>query len=137
MRTLPIEDGDIRTDSLGNLKIVDKLESVENRIIVRLNWLQGEWFLDLVGGVPYVNSIFIRPATTAIISEILSSRIRSVTDVIDVENVNVELNSVSRKMSYSAIVRTNFGNTRLTLLTEATTSSVGRAFDVSFSGAYD
>ena len=132
MRSLSL-DGDLLVGPDGNIAVVDRLESLRQRVVEQLNWMRGEWFLDLTGGVPYVERIFVRPIAPAVVSSIISDRIRSVPDVESVEDAQIAIDPKTRNMTYVATVRSRFGDERITL--RAPTSR-GRAFDASFSEAY-
>lgn len=131
MRTLAIVANDLALNAFGNIVIADSLDTVEQRIVRRLNWAKGEWFLDVTGGVPYLEEVFVRPASLAVIALVLSSRIRPIDDVIGVEVPESSIDEESRKFAMTIIVRTTFGRTTLKLSGPANSSS-GLMLNTSF-----
>ena len=101
---------DIRLDSRGNLAVVDELEDLRQRLIQKLRWELGEWFVATSRGVPYRNRIFSRSISVGLAASILTDQIRSergVTNVLDVEAV---INFQTRRMTYRARVVSDFGD---------------------------
>ena len=54
----PVKE-DLRLDKDGNIAIAEEQEDVRQRIIERLRYWQGEWFINPRGGVPYRTGVFI------------------------------------------------------------------------------
>ena len=51
------EDGDIEFDSLHNLKMVDGLDEVKQRLRLTLGTNRGEWFLNKKFGIPWIDML--------------------------------------------------------------------------------
>ena len=101
---------DIRIDQRGNLEVVDGLEDVRQRVLERLRYWLGQWFLTVQDGVPYRPEIFQRSTTAGLAAAIVTDQIRSVEEVTGVSNVVATLDPVTRSMTYSARVSTTQGS---------------------------
>ena len=116
MRTLSTFDADrtnnqdLRLDGRGNLAVVSEIEDVRQRVVQRLRWSLGEWFLRTGDGVPYRQRVFTTGTSVGLASAVITEHIlgeRGVTAVLD---VSAEIDFETRRMSYSARVITDFGD---------------------------
>ena len=101
---------DIRLDGRGNLAVVTEIEDVRQRVVERLRWSLGEWFLQAQDGVPYRTRVFTGATSIGLASAVITEQIlleRGVTAVLD---VFTDINFTSRRMTYSAKVMTDFGD---------------------------
>lgn len=105
---------DLRLTPRGDLELADGLEDIRQRVIERLRFWRGEWYLDLTDGVPYLQDVFTRPITADLSARIITEQIRSVRGVTGVRDVVAELQTVDRRLIYSAIVDTVYGTTQVT-----------------------
>ena len=101
---------DIRLDEFGNLAVVDGLEDVRQRVLERLRYWLGQWFLSVQDGVPYRPEIFQRSTTVGLAAAIVTDQIRTVEEVTGVSRVVATLDPVTRRMTYSALVSTEHGS---------------------------
>lgn len=101
---------DLQVDAQGNLVIVDQLEDVRQRVLFRLRFWLGQWFLQVRSGVPYRPEIFQRPTSVGLAAAVVSDQIRSVDEVTGVSEVFAEIDPLTRKMTYSATVSTRYGS---------------------------
>ena len=106
MRVLSAPDGDL---PVGNLAVVDGLESVRQRVAQRVRHYLGEWFLDTASGVPYHRDVLRRPASVGIAVAAVTHAIRSVEGVVDVLDAQGEIDSALRMLKYSATVKADSG----------------------------
>jgi|SRR5690554_937285 len=67
----------------GRLEMVDGLELVAQRLRVRLNRRLGEWIWDTRRGVPWLETVFVRPPNISAISTALKSEIIGTAGVIE------------------------------------------------------
>ena len=104
-----IDGQDIRITATGDLEIVDGLEDVRQRVIERLRFWLGQWFLGVHDGVPYRPEIFQRPTSVGLAAAVVSDQIRSVDEVTGVSKVFAEIDPLTRKMTYTATVSTPHG----------------------------
>ena len=101
---------DLRLDSKGNIAIVDGLESVRQRIIQRLLFWRGEWFLDTNAGVPYREAIFRNFRSAGLAGAVIGEQIERVEDVTGTADVEVTIDPDTRSARYDTnSVSTIFG----------------------------
>ena len=100
---------DLRLDGRGNLAVVDGLEDVRQRVVMRLKFLFGEWYQNIGLGMPYRSEIFTRPITIGLAESIISNAIRRVPGVTGVAQVRVSIEPVTRRLSYMVRVQTPYG----------------------------
>ena len=102
-------DQDLRLDDRGNLVVVRGVDDVRERVIEALRFQRGSWWLAASKGVPYRASIFVRPAFASTLSRIVGQTLLDVPGVAAVNNVDVSIDRVTRRMSYTADVTTDTG----------------------------
>lgn len=100
---------DLRVDAMGNLDLARGLESVRQRVIERVRFFAGEWFLDAAAGVPYYQRILTRPADTVLAAVAITDQIRDVDGVVDVRDVRAVIDPATRRLTWSATVDTDAG----------------------------
>ena len=111
---LQARDGqDIRLDERGNLAMAVGLEDVRQRVLERLRYWLAQWFLTVEDGVPYRPEIFQQTTTVGLAAAVVSNQIRSVEGVTGVGRVIAEIDPVTRRMTYSALVSTTQGDTEI------------------------
>lgn len=95
------EDGDLDVSS-NDLEFT---ESVRQQIAIRLKWFLGEWRWDPDEGLPYWDEILVKNPNTDLIESAIRSKIFEVTEVTEVDDVYVEIDSATRKATiyYTAI----------------------------------
>lgn len=81
----------------GQLSVLTENDSVVERVIQKLRFRIGEWFLDLRAGTPPLQG-----------ENVITSAIRSVEDVIDVKDPVFYIDS-NRSAFYSATIETRYG----------------------------
>ena len=104
---------DIHLDEHGNLAIATDQEDIKQRVIERLQYFFKEWFLAYEEGVPYFQDIFTRPVNSELVSSILTDQIRTVEGVLGVSNVRVEIDPITRHMTFFTIIQTEFGEIQI------------------------
>jgi hypothetical protein len=86
-------------------------EAVAQNVRSRLLLLQGEWFLDINAGVPYLQKITVRPADLAFTAAVLKQTILETDGVAEVTSFDLAMDQVARKLTVSATVTTEDGST--------------------------
>ena len=128
MITLAIDDNnDTFLDASGNVAIVDDAESLRQRLLERLQFFLGEWFLDETLGVPYFQQILQSNVDINIVSNIITNEILKESEVIRVEApvINtttakksqhpvISFDRTTRKFMYSASIVNDFTTFDLT-----------------------
>jgi hypothetical protein len=114
MATITVRALDENWDPLqgnGQANFLSDLDAMVQIIRSRLLLFQGEWFLDLLDGLPMFQSILGSQANTrtvAIMTSLITSRIRTTQYVMDVFDVASAYSN--RSFAYAAQVQTQFGS---------------------------
>ena len=82
---------------------------VLQNIVQRLRWFQGEWFLNVNGGVPYLQTIFIKGQSLSKIEAIFFSVISNTPGVVVITSFSVSFNSLTRLLTISFQCQTTSG----------------------------
>ena len=94
------------------LTVNDSDEEIRQRIIQRLKFFRGEWFLDLTEGLPYFQAIFVKGTPADIIEAAFKNRIIGTDGVVTLSRFDpIELDSKLRNLTVSFDVKTINGNT--------------------------
>ena len=103
MRTLAAPNGDL------DFQIVDGLPSLQQRLVQKLQFGRGEWFLDTSLGVPYIHEALGR--TDPVLSQqVITSQILADDEVTEVSDVTYEVaDAAKRRYKYTANVHSEFG----------------------------
>ena len=116
-RTLSMFGGDgcqdLHLDSRGNLAVASDLEDVRQRVVERLRFHSGQWYLDTQGGVPYRQEIFTRPVSAGLAAALITDQISQVAGVEAVRDVVATINASERRLTYRATVNTPFGEMQI------------------------
>lgn len=107
MKTLDGAGGDI------DFAVAEGLASVVQRVLQRLGFFRGEWFLDTAQGTPYINEVVGHQVDLALAKQAITSQIRGVPDVTGVSDVEISVDYKARRLSYSATVATIYGDTEI------------------------
>lgn len=115
MRTWFFKDGEPELDSLGNIKIIEGLDSLSENIDQRLQLFLGKYFMDTTKGVPYFEEILKKPVDPDLAASVLNSEILKEPEVTNIKNVTAGLDRDTRKFSYSVIIESVFGETEVSI----------------------
>jgi hypothetical protein len=103
-------DGDM-TFGQGLANFAQDAEAVAQNVRTRLYLILGEWFLDVEDGVPYLQSIFVKPADLALSESILKARIVDTEGVQELTNFQFLFDRNTRQVTVTGTVRTVYGTT--------------------------
>ena len=106
MKTIAAINGDIDP----TFALIDGVVSAEQRVLQRLNFLRGEWFLDTEAGVPYFDDILTKPTTLQLVAQTLEAVILSVPGVLGLSDTDADIDPRTRTFSFSATIQTASGN---------------------------
>ena len=102
--------GDLSVDRRGNLVIEQGLEAVRQRVLQRLHFVRGEWFLSDTEGVPYYQEMFAQPYSEGLAARVIASEVSNVAGVDNVEVVSSSLDSAGRRLLHLVLrIETDFG----------------------------
>ena len=103
-------NGDLSVDRHGNLVIEQGLEAVRQRVVQRLHFVRGEWFLSDTQGVPYYQELFGQPYNEGLAARVIASEVLKVTGVVNAEVVSTALDSTGgRLLRLELRIETGFG----------------------------
>ncbi|MDQ7745455.1 hypothetical protein [Hydrogenophaga pseudoflava] len=105
-----LDDAHDMTFGYGLGCIAERSEACAQNVKTRLLLLQGEWFLDLNAGVPWLQKILIKPARVLLANTIIRRRIATTPDVAEIVSYESNFASESRKLTVSVTVRTVYGD---------------------------
>ena len=112
---------DLKLDSTGDLDLskgtpmfVDGKDAIAQKILIRLRFFKGEWFLDKRLGVPYFQQIFLKGARLAVIAALLRKAISSTPGVVSLPTFSVSLDSRTRVLTTSFTATTSLGDVSFT-----------------------
>jgi len=96
-------DGDLNITEWGDISLT---ESVRQAVRIRLLWFFQEWRFSPGFGVPYWEDILIKNPNTARIRRIIREEVMSVDGVQDVVNMQMDINSSTRRalISFDAVL---------------------------------
>ena len=103
MRTLGATDGDL------DFTLIDGIESLRQRLVQRLLFWRGEWFLDTSQGVPYLPSVLGRQGSLTLLRQVITAYIEVDDEVTGVRNIEIEFRPTDRRAGYRADVDTIHG----------------------------
>ena len=116
MRTLGTKlvtlDNGLQVYDLDN-SVVDRLESVSQRVEQHLRFFVGSWFMDTRRGTPHFRDILGHQSSISLASTALSNAILEVDDTTAVRNMQIREIRDTRRLSYSAEVDTIYGPTQV------------------------
>lgn len=96
---------DLKLDANGDLDIstldlqitsLDGRDDLRQQIQIRLQFFQGEWFLNTDFGMPYFQTIFRKGITKDVVDNIIRQQVLAIDGVVAVENLTSTLNFRTR-----------------------------------------
>lgn len=87
-------------------------EEVAQNVMTRLYLLQGEWFLDIEDGVPYLQRIMEKPLDLAFAQATIKARIATTKGVSGIDNFTATVDRNIRSLFITASVQTIYGDTK-------------------------
>jgi len=102
--------GDIDFSTKEPTLITDVATAVRQRLHIRLNTFEGEWFYDSSVGVPYFQDILGQQFSQSIIDNTLRRTIIETEDVIELTEYSSSFDRMSRTYNLSFTVTTSTGD---------------------------
>lgn len=115
MRTWYFEDGEPVLDALGNIKIIEGLESLSENLDQRLKLFKGKYFMNTAEGVPYFEEIIKKPVDPDLSASVLNAEILKESEVTNIRDVVAGLDRETREFSYSSVIESIFGTAEVSL----------------------
>lgn len=96
-------DGDLEV-TLGSARMVTGTEALAQRLSIRLKTFRGDWFLNVLEGVPYHDFVLRKRTTAAVRREVFRKTIATTRGVQQIVSLNVELDQRTRALQVSGEV---------------------------------
>lgn len=93
----------------GSFATVTEGAQAIQHLRTRLRFLQGEWFLDLFAGVPYLQEILKKPFDMAKVEALLKSEILDTPDIQKLTKFESSFNGETRKLTINFNAETSYG----------------------------
>ena len=100
--------GDLAMDGLDLVMTSDK-EVITQRLLVRLRFFKGEWFLDTRAGVPWFQDILGKGRSLRSVESILKQQILATEGVNEIQSFSLEYDQAGRCLSVVFRVDTDAG----------------------------
>lgn len=101
-------DHDITIEGF-DLQLVTGIDRVAQQIKIRFLFFLGEWFLNVSQGVPYYRDILIKAPNRAVVEGLLREVIITTPNVLAVDELSFEYDSVTRELDVRFRADTDFG----------------------------
>lgn len=89
----------------GKLRVATGMEALAQRIRTRLRLFRGDWFLNLLEGVPYHDYVLRKSSTAAMQREVIRRALVTMRGVREVVSLTVELDARTRTLTVVGEVR--------------------------------
>lgn len=89
---------DLALDASGNLKVVTDNEAIAQHVKQRLLFYRGEWFLDVLSGVPWFQDVFVRPHNPVVIESVIKREILDTPGVAALQSFSLDINERKRSI---------------------------------------
>lgn len=90
-------DGDLEV-ILGRARIVTGTEAIAQRLSIRLKLFRGDWFLNVLEGVPYHDFVLRKRTTAAVRREVFRRAIATMRGVKQLVSLDVQLDGPARRL---------------------------------------
>ena len=99
---------------IGRQFLTNTPAAVAQAILTNLKLWQGEWFLDVTAGVPYLQSILGRQSMNP--DSYIKAQILQTTGVTGITSYSSSLNPTTRAYAVNATVQTQYGATQVAVV---------------------
>ena len=90
--------------------LVENIDQIAQNLAIRLRFIQGEWFLNILAGIPYYQYFFIKNPNQIQTQTFLQDEISNTIGVLEITSFSSDFDGLSRKYSVSFGCRTVNGN---------------------------
>lgn len=94
------------------LRLVDGADAIAQRLLVRMSFFKGEWFLDTRLGIPYLENVFVRNPDLPFIEAMFRKVIKTTPGVDKVLSYTAEL---TKRREYLARAEAKVGGSTIVL----------------------
>lgn len=93
--------------------LIDSRQGVAQAVLTALRLFQGEWFLDSTAGVPWFTEV-VGYGTQGIYDNVIKAAVLQVQGVLDLQNYASNLNRITRELTITMDLDTQFGQVTIT-----------------------
>jgi hypothetical protein len=90
--------------------LVGAVDQIAQNLAIRLRFIQGEWFLNILAGVPYYQYFFIKNPNQIQVETFLKNEISNTDGIIDITSFSSDFDSINRKFKVNFGCRSVNGN---------------------------
>lgn len=90
--------------------LVDGIDQIAQNLAIRLRFIQGEWYLNILAGIPYYQYFFIKDPNQIQVETFLKDEIANTKGVQDITSFSSDYNGVTRKFTVDFACKTIEGN---------------------------
>lgn len=90
--------------------LVDGIDQIAQNLAIRLRFIQGEWYLNILAGLPYYQYFFIKNPNQIQIETFLKDEISNTTGVQEITSFTSNFDSQNRKFNVEFGCKTIDGN---------------------------
>lgn len=98
------------TFGLGLANFANDSEAVAQNVKSRLQLLRGEWMLDTDAGVPYLQSIAVKPANIPLSESLIKQTILGTDGVLEITSFSTALDRDTRRLNVIGTITTIYGD---------------------------
>ena len=96
-------DGDLEVP-LGRARVVRGAEAISQRLQIRLKFFRGDWYLNVLEGVPYHDFVLRKRTSPAVRREVFRRAIIGMRGVKQLVSLNVDLDRATRQLQVTGEV---------------------------------
>jgi len=82
-----------------NFFTIGGVDQIAQNLAIRLRFMQGEWFLDILAGIPYYQYFFIKNPNQIQVETFLKNEISNTEGIIDINSFSSNFDGISRKFT--------------------------------------
>lgn len=102
-------DRDLALSAAGDLSLALDLDAQAQRIGIRLRTFRGEWFLNTAFGVPYFDSVLVKPIRGEVLTSVFKTALLRSPGVTEIAELVLDADARARELSVSFKVKTDLG----------------------------
>jgi hypothetical protein len=92
------DTGDLLIEG-GDLALLDGVEAISQHVAIRLQFFQGEWFLDTRVGIPYYQRVLVKNPDLNAVRFLLRAAVASTPGIGELQSFSTEYANASRTLS--------------------------------------
>ena len=93
-----------------NFALVGGVDQIAQNLAIRLRFIQGEWFLNVLAGIPYYQYFFIKNPNQIQVETFLKDEISNTDGIIDINSFSSDFDGINRKFTVNFGCRSVNGN---------------------------